>query len=97
MAERFISGLIKIHGPNAVSTNDGGTWFPTSGLSVFETEASYSFLISEKYYWKNNTIKDRTECFDDYFPCRKKKCKIKHVSNWLNLFVGYHHKELFLK
>jgi putative transposase len=25
-------------------------------------------------------IKDRTkECFDDYFPCRKKKCKLKHV------------------
>ena len=20
-------------------------------------------------------IKDRTECFDDYFPCRKEKCK----------------------
>ena len=42
-------------------------------------------------------IKDRTECFDDYFPCRKKKCKLKHVINWMNLFVDYHNKELCLK
>ena len=32
-------------------------------------------------------IKDRTEGFDDYFPCRKKKCKLKHVKQWLNLFA----------
>ncbi|MDR4490395.1 MAG: hypothetical protein R2685_05780 [Candidatus Nitrosocosmicus sp.] len=31
------------------------------------------------------SIKDRTECFDDYFPCGKKSCKLKHVRNWLNL------------
>jgi putative transposase len=44
-------------------------------------------------------IKDRTEeCFDDYFPCRKKKkCKLKHVINWLNLFIDYHNKEINLK
>jgi putative transposase len=40
-------------------------------------------------------VKDRTESFDDdYFPCRKKNCKLKHVQNWLNLFVGFHNKEL---
>jgi putative transposase len=39
-------------------------------------------------------IKDRTESFDDYLPCRKKNCKLKHVQNWLNLFVGYHTSEL---
>ncbi|MDQ6723057.1 MAG: hypothetical protein M3Z01_02160, partial [Thermoproteota archaeon] len=27
IAERFISGLIKVHGPHPVST-DGGTWYP---------------------------------------------------------------------
>jgi len=29
-------------------------------------------------------IKDRsTECFDDYFPYRKKKnCKLKHINQW---------------
>ncbi|MDR4490481.1 MAG: hypothetical protein R2685_06215 [Candidatus Nitrosocosmicus sp.] len=24
-------------------------------------------------------IKDRTERFDDYFPCRLENCKLKHV------------------
>jgi hypothetical protein len=33
-------------------------------------------------------IKDRTESFDDYFPCRKKKCKQRLAINWLNLFVN---------
>ena len=27
VAERFISGLVKIHGKHSVST-DGGTWYP---------------------------------------------------------------------
>jgi putative transposase len=36
-------------------------------------------------------VKDRTEPFDDYFPCdRKKKGKLKQVKNWLNLFVNLH-------
>jgi putative transposase len=40
-------------------------------------------------------IKDRTECFDDdYFPCRKKNCKLLHVWNWLKLFIGYYNKQL---
>jgi putative transposase len=26
-------------------------------------------------------IKDRTECFDDYFPCRKEKCRLEHIIN----------------
>ncbi len=40
-------------------------------------------------------IKDRTkECFDDYFPCKKKKCKLKHVQQWINLFADYRNKEI---
>ena len=39
-------------------------------------------------------IKDRTECFDDYVTCRKKKCKLKHVKQWFNLFVDQHNKEI---
>jgi putative transposase len=39
-------------------------------------------------------IKDRTEYFDDYYPCRKKNCKLLYVRNWLNLFIGYQYKQL---
>lgn len=47
--------------------------------------------------WKNlmerfiQHIKDRTECFDDHFPCRKQGCDRQHVWNWLKLFVLYFH------
>src|ERR671918_3189596 len=40
-------------------------------------------------------IKDRTECFDDHFPCRRRKedyyCDRQHVWNWLKLFILYLH------
>jgi putative transposase len=33
-------------------------------------------------------FKDRTENFDDYYPCRKNDdCNIDHVFNWIELFV----------
>ena len=37
-------------------------------------------------------IKDRTECFDDYFPCNKDDCSSnnkKHVRNWFKVFTIY--------
>ena len=40
-------------------------------------------------------IKDRTESFDDYFPCRKNKCRLEHVMHWLNLFVDMHNEMIF--
>ncbi len=39
-------------------------------------------------------IYDRTEGFDDYFPCTKARCKLQHITNWLNLFVNMHNKEI---
>jgi hypothetical protein len=34
-------------------------------------------------------FKDRTECFDDYYPCNSKRrdCDNSHVYNWIELFV----------
>ncbi|HET6591100.1 MAG TPA: DDE-type integrase/transposase/recombinase [Candidatus Nitrosocosmicus sp.] len=93
VAERYLSGLVKIHGKHPVST-DGGTWYPMAcrflGLEHHIHSSVEKSLIERKMQY----IKDRTESFDDYFPCRLKKCKLKHVRNWLNLFVNYHNKEL---
>ena len=33
-------------------------------------------------------IKDRTECFDDNFPCRD-NCNREHVRNWFRMFMTY--------
>jgi putative transposase len=93
VAERFISRLIKIHGKHNIST-DGGTWYPQACKFLkigHHLHSSYEKSIIERTM---QYIKDRTENFDDYFPCRKKNCKLKHVKNWLNLFVDYHNREL---
>ncbi|MDF0682344.1 MAG: DDE-type integrase/transposase/recombinase [Candidatus Nitrosocosmicus sp.] len=93
VAERFMSDLVKIHGKRPVST-DGGTWYPMACQFLklkHHIHSSYEKSLIER---KMQYIKDRTECFDDYFPCRKKNCKLKHVRNWLNLFVNRHNEEM---
>ena len=93
IVERFLSGLVKIHGNHPVST-DGGTWYPQAcGFLKVDHHVHSPFeksIIERTMQY----IKDRTECFDDYFPCRKENCKLKHVLNWFNLFVTYHNKEV---
>jgi hypothetical protein len=34
-------------------------------------------------------VKDRTESFDDYFPCRseRRRCKLEHILNWFKMFI----------
>lgn len=92
IAERFLSGLVRIHGKHPVST-DGGTWYPQACRFLdldHHLHSSFEKSIIERTM---QYIKDRTECFDDYFPCRKENCNLKHVRNWLNLFVKYYNNE----
>jgi hypothetical protein len=83
----------EIYSKSPVSTTDDERiWCPTPPTSTQDCK----FLKSEHHnllysLLKKSIIigraiqyvKDRTEyCFDDYFPCsrRKPKCKLKHVS-----------------
>ena len=98
VAEKFITGLIKFYYKQSVSTDGGGTWYSQACRFL-----NIKHLI-HPHYEKSSIvertmqyIKDRTESFDDYFPCKRKKCKLKHVFNWLNLFAAYHNHELWLK
>jgi putative transposase len=93
VAERFISNLVKRYGEHPVST-DGGTWYPQACRFLrlqHHIHSSYEKSIIERTI---QYIKDRTEGFDDYFPCRKSKCKMQHIQKWLNLFVCHHNKGL---
>ncbi len=93
VSERFLSKLVNIHGKHSIST-DGGTWYPQACgfLNLkYHIHSSFEKSIIERMI---QYIKDRTECFDDYFPCRLKNCKLKHIMNWLNMFVDYHNNEL---
>ena len=93
VAERFIASLINKFGKCPVST-DGGSWYPQA-CQFLDVEhhihSSFEKSIIERTI---QYIKDRTEGFDDYFPCGKKKCKLKHVINWFYLFIDQHNKEI---
>ena len=93
VAERFLLGLVKVHGKHPVST-DGGTWYPMVCRFLklkHHLHPSYEKSIIERAM---QYIKDRTEGFDDYFPCRIRNCKSNHVRNWLRFFADYHNKEI---
>jgi len=97
VAEKFIAGLTRVYDKHSVST-DGGTWYPQACRFLkinHHLHSSYEKSIIERTM---QYVKDRTtESFDDYFPCKRKNCKLKHVKNWLKLFVDYHNKEKSLK
>ena len=93
IAERFIADLVRIHGRHPVST-DGGTWYPQACRFLKLDHHIHSSLEKSLIERTMQYIKDRTESFDDYFPCKLKNCKLKHVRNWLQLFVDHHNSEL---
>ncbi len=96
VAERFLSNVIKDYGEHPVST-DGGTWYPSpQACRLLKINHHLHILLWRKVslFKELSSIKDRTECFDDYFPCRKKKCKLKYVKQWFNLFANYYNKEI---
>ena len=93
VTERFLSNIVRDYGKHPVST-DGGTWYPQACRFLKLDHHMHSSFEKSLIERTIQYIKDRTECFDDYFPCRTIKCKLKHVLNWMNLFVEYHNKEL---
>jgi putative transposase len=93
VAERVLSEVVNKYGSHSVSS-DGGTWYPQACKFLklkHHLHSHYEKSIIERTM---QYIKDRTEGFDDYFPCKKNKCKLKHVKQWLKLFVYEHNKEL---
>jgi len=93
VAERFISSLINRYGKHPIST-DGGTWYPQACRFLKVNHRIHSTLEKSLIERTMQYIKDRTEGFDDYFPCKKKKCKLNHVKQWLNLFIDEHNKSI---
>jgi putative transposase len=94
VVERFLSHIIKEYGEHPVST-DGGTWYPQACKFLKLNHHIHSPFEKSIIERTMQYIKDRTENFDDYFPCRKKnKCKLNHIKQWFNLFIDQHNKEI---
>jgi putative transposase len=69
--------------------SDGGTWFPDACISLglkHRLHSSFEKSIIER---AKDYVKDRTENFDDYYPCRRKRldCKLNHIYHWFTLFI----------
>ena len=43
----------------------------------------------------NQYFKDRTESFDDYYPCMQNDCNLFHVYNWIQFFVSMYNDTIF--
>ena len=86
VAEKFIRSLVEKYGKHTVYT-DGGTWYPEA-YNVLRLKhylhSSFEKSLMERV---NQYFKDRTEGFDDYYPCIKDECNLFHVYNWIQFFV----------
>src|SRR5690349_22713333 len=88
VAESFLRTLIKIYGKHTVYS-DGGTWYPEACISLgleHRLHSPYEKSIVERTI---EYLKDRTEAFDDYYPCMRdgRLCNLRHVRKWFILFV----------
>ena len=94
VAERFLSTLVQAHGKHPVST-DRGTWYPPQACKFLKQQHHLHSSFEKSIIIKRTMqyIKDRTEGFDDYFPCKKNRCKLKLVQQWLNLFSHHYNME----
>ncbi|HEX5185277.1 MAG TPA: hypothetical protein VFV86_00165, partial [Nitrososphaeraceae archaeon] len=65
-----------------------GTWYDEAcnviGLKHY-LHSPFQKSLMERV---NQYFKDRTESFDDYYPCRQMKCNLFHVYNWIQFFVS---------
>ena len=94
--------MIRKYGSTTFQRTDdgggGGAWY--SQACRFLNVKYHNHSLIEKSFIERTIqyIKDRTECFDDYFHCRKENdCKLKHVMNWLSLFVDMYNREIMEK
>jgi putative transposase len=92
VAQLFIKSLVQKYGKHAVYS-DGGTWYPEACRALGLEHRLHSPYEKSLIERANQYLKDRIEEFDDYYPCPRKKegCDLRHVRNWLNLFVDMHY------
>ena len=87
VAENFIRSLVEKYGRHTVYT-DGGTWYDEACNILKLKHYLHSPFHKSLMERVNQYFKDRTESFDDYYPCRQMECNLFHVYNWIQFFVS---------
>ena len=94
VAENFIRSLVEKYGKHMVYT-DGGTWYPQACNFLHLKHRLHSPLEKSLVERVMQYFKDRTECFDDYYPCTKNNnCDRKHVYNWIKMFICLYNERI---
>ena len=87
VAENFIRSLVSKYGRHTVYT-DGGKWYPQACNFLNLKHHLHSPLEISLMERVIKYFKDRTECFDYYYPCTKNNdCDLDHVYNWIRVFI----------
>jgi len=82
----FLRSLVKQYGRRIVYS-DGGPWYPEACRTLGLEHRLHSPYEKSIIGRMMEYAKDRTECFDDYYPCVKQECSLSHVYKWIDLFV----------
>jgi putative transposase len=73
-----------------------GTWYPQT-CKFLKLKHHHIHLLYGKSIIERTTryVKDRTECFDDYYPCRnERRCKLEYILNWFRMFVDMYNRTI---
>jgi putative transposase len=96
VAQKFIRSLVDKYGKHIVYTDDE-TWYPEA-YNVFGLKHYLHSSIEKSLMERvNQYFKDRTQLFDDYYPCIKNECNLFHVHNWIQFFVSMYNDTTFEK
>ncbi|HET9807515.1 MAG TPA: hypothetical protein VFP49_11440, partial [Nitrososphaeraceae archaeon] len=89
VAENFIRSLVDKYGRHTTVYTDGGTWYPQTCTFLHLKHRLHSSLEKSLIERMMQYFKDRTESFDDYYPCNNnnQNCDLQYVYNWIKIFV----------
>ncbi len=95
--ELFLKDLVRKYGRHPVWT-DAGDWYPPACELM---NLKHHVYLHGSWLWEVmeravQMLKDRTESFDDLFPCKNhgETCKFVHINNWINVF-WLHHQPMY--
>src|SRR5438045_3661470 len=80
LAESILRSLIEIYATHTIYSNDGGTWYPEACSSLWLKHRLHTFSEKSLIERAIQYFNDRTEHFDDYYPCIRFGCDgLSHV------------------
>lgn len=86
VAYQFLMELRRRYGGKPLYT-DGANWYPLAARWARLRHTVYDDDLKNIMERFVETVKDRLECFDDYFPCLREGCDHAHIHNWFSVYA----------